>query len=147
VECSLRFTSHRLLDGGFHVGGAHHHVAGSIQDDTLPRPLVQEQHLAFTCHHILASQGSNQSVATETSISHLTSLQPVIGCKQPDSRPAKSPSLYAHTNIEVKKPTKEGSGTDWAAQCSAEFACRAAVMQTWHTPWLYSLDLLSRARY
>ena len=48
-------TSHRLLDGGFHVGGPDHHVAGSIQDDALPGPLVQEQHLAFTRHHVLCS--------------------------------------------------------------------------------------------
>ncbi len=48
-------TSHGLLDGNFHVGGPDHHVAGSIQDDALPGPLVQEQHLALTRHHILAS--------------------------------------------------------------------------------------------
>ena len=53
-------TSHRLLDGGFHVGGPDHHVAGSIQDDALPGPLVQEQHLAFTRHHILCSEELRQ---------------------------------------------------------------------------------------
>jgi hypothetical protein len=55
-------TSHRLLDGNFHVGGPDHHVAGSIQDDALPGPLVQEQHLALTRHHILASQDWLQSL-------------------------------------------------------------------------------------
>ena len=37
------------------MGGPDHHVASSIQDDALPGPLVQEQHLAFTRHHVLCS--------------------------------------------------------------------------------------------
>ena len=48
-------ASHGLLDRGFHVGGAHHHVPSSVQDDTLPGPFVHEQHLAFSCHDILLS--------------------------------------------------------------------------------------------
>ncbi len=58
MGCREWCTSHRLLDGRFHVGGPNHHVAGSIQDDALPRPLVQEQHLALTRHHILAAYHS-----------------------------------------------------------------------------------------
>ena len=45
-----------LLYRGFHVGGAHHHLSLSIQNDTLPRTFVQEQHLALTGHHILVWQ-------------------------------------------------------------------------------------------
>ena len=48
-----RLTSCGLLHGSFHVGGTHHHVAGRIQNDSLPWPLVQEQHLALPCHHVL----------------------------------------------------------------------------------------------
>ncbi len=47
-------TSGGFLDRGFHVGGPNHHVARGIQDDALPGPLVQEQHLAFPRHHILS---------------------------------------------------------------------------------------------
>jgi len=60
------------------VGGAHHHVARSIQDDALPGPLVQEQHLALTRHNILASQDSDKSAATETNMSRSTSTRTVI---------------------------------------------------------------------
>lgn len=51
---ALCCTSSGFLDRGFHVGRPNHHVAGSIQDDALPGPLVQEQHLAFPRHHILS---------------------------------------------------------------------------------------------
>jgi len=53
MKCREHCTSHRLLDGRFHMGGPDHHVSGSIQDDALPGPLVQEQHLALTRHHVL----------------------------------------------------------------------------------------------
>lgn len=89
------------------MGGPHHHVAGSIQDDALPRPLVQEQHLALTRHHILASQGSKQSVAAE--ISRPTSLKAVIGHTQPHIRPANSPSLSAHAKIGGRNPQQKAA--------------------------------------